>query len=325
MTEASIVIPTFNRDEDLKELLYSILRQTKLPKEVIVVDDSDNYKTTDLTKQMRNDFLNREIALEYVRPHRKTKSISLARNLGAMQCATEVTLFLDDDVILDKEYVKEILKVYEKHPNALGVGGYITNSREYVSNVRGLLSNLLSKMFFLFHREEDRCRVLRSGYITYPYSMNGEINCEWLSGTNSSYRTEVLKNFQMDENLKEFSLFEDVDISYRIHKRYPNSLYMTPHAKVIHKASPLARRDVRSLIYFEITYHTYFFHKNIKQTLLNRMYFLWSRFGQFITTCLFACTRKRLRTIIFLIGSYIYTLKHLDDIKNGNFSFIYSH
>lgn len=309
----------------MKELLYSILRQTKLPTEVITVDDSDNYKTRDLITQLRNDFSNRKIALKYMRPRKKTKSISLARNLGAVQSTAEVVIFVDDDVKLDKEYIKEILKIFEEHPNALGVGGYITNSREYVSSVRGLLSNVISKIFFLFHREEDRCRVLRSGYITYPYSMNDVIECEWLSGTNSSYRMEVLKKFQMDENLKEFSLFEDVDISYRIHKRYPNSLYMTPHAKVIHKASPLARRDAISLIYFEITYHTYFFYKNIRQTFLNRMLFFWSRFGYFVTTCLSACMKKRFKIIIFLIGSYMYTLKHLDDIKNGNFSFVYSH
>lgn len=291
-----------------------------------MVDDSDNYETRDLIKQMRSVFTDKEIVLVHqLRGFKEAKSISLARNSGVARSTAEVIIFADDDVILDKEYVKEILKVYEEHPNALGVGGYITNSREYVSSLRGFLSNLICKVFFLFHREEDSCRVLRSGYITYPYSMKGLIGCEWLSGTNSSYKLEVLKDFQWEENLKEFSLFEDVDISYRIHKRHPYSLYMTPHAKVVHKASPFARRDARSLIYFEITYHTYFFHKNVKQTLLNKALFFWSRFGHFITKCLFAFTRKRVSEIIFLIGSQMYVLRHLDEIRNGNFPLIYAH
>jgi len=320
LIEVSIVIPTFNRDKDLTELLCSILRQTKLPKEVIVVDDSINYKTRDLIKSTREGFLNKEITLIYKHGcSEKTRSISLARNSGVTQSTAEVIVFVDDDVILDTEYVKEILKIYEEHPDALGVGGYITNSRENISSIRGLLSNLISKVFFLFHRGKDRCKVLRSGHITYPYSISAVINCEWLSGTNSSYKREVLKNFQWDENLKDFSFFDDVDISYRIYKRYPNSLYMTPHAKVVHKASPSARRDVGRLIYMEATYHTYFFFKNIRQTILNRITFLWSIFGQFLTTCFLACSKKRPELIIYLVDIYQYTLRHLDQVKNGIF------
>lgn len=321
MTEVSIVIPTFNRDEDLKDLLCSILGQSKIPREVIVVDDSVNNKTRDLIEQMRNDFSNKEITLRYMRGgSKKTKSISRARNLGAAQSTARVIIFIDDDIRLDREYIKEILKIYEENPNALGVGGYITNSREHISSVRSFLANLICKIFFRFHREKDGCRVLRSGHVTYPYSINGVIKCEWLSGTNSSYKREVLKNFQWDENLKGFSLFDDVDISYRIHKRYPTSLYMTPHAKVVHKASPSARIDVRRLIYLEATYHTYFFFKNVRQTLLNRIIFLWSIIGRFLTTYFFVCAKKRPGLIVSVIDIYRYILNHLDEVKNGIFS-----
>lgn len=318
--EVSIVIPTLNRRKDLKELLFSILRQTKLPKEVIVVDDSDNHETRNLITQSKTEFSNRKIALKYVHPHKKTKSISAARNLGVAQSNAEVLIFIDDDVILDKEYVKEIMKIYNMYPNALGVGGYVTNSSAFVLGLRRHISNLISKMFFLFHREKDRCRVLRSGYVTYPYSMNGIIKCEWLSGTNSSYKRKILKNFQWDENLKEFSQFDDVDISHRIQKRYPDSLYMSSHAKVIHKVSPSARREQRSLIYFDTMYHTYFFYKNIRQTLLNKMFFFWSRFGYLITKFISACTNKEVINILYLIDSNVYALKHFEKIKTGSFT-----
>ena len=40
----SVIIPTYNREKELKTCLDSILLQTKLPGEVIIVDDSDNDK-----------------------------------------------------------------------------------------------------------------------------------------------------------------------------------------------------------------------------------------------------------------------------------------
>ncbi|MBF0144456.1 MAG: glycosyltransferase family 2 protein, partial [Magnetococcales bacterium] len=41
MLRASIIIPTYHRPKELGDCLQSILRQTLLPFEVIVVDDGD--------------------------------------------------------------------------------------------------------------------------------------------------------------------------------------------------------------------------------------------------------------------------------------------
>lgn len=40
--QVSIIIPTYNRVKALDECLDSIISQIILPKEVIIVDDSDN-------------------------------------------------------------------------------------------------------------------------------------------------------------------------------------------------------------------------------------------------------------------------------------------
>lgn len=49
--QVSIIIPPYNRAKDLDECLDSIIVQTTLPKEVIVVDDSDNDKFEAIMKQ----------------------------------------------------------------------------------------------------------------------------------------------------------------------------------------------------------------------------------------------------------------------------------
>ena len=51
----TIIIPTYNREKKLKEWLYSILKQTLLPPEVLIVDDGNlSTKFLDETKKRFN-------------------------------------------------------------------------------------------------------------------------------------------------------------------------------------------------------------------------------------------------------------------------------
>ena len=54
-----------------------------------------------------------------------------ARNLGIDHCGGEIIAFTDDDCIVDRDWVKELVKVYEKEDAAV-VGGisYRGNTRD---------------------------------------------------------------------------------------------------------------------------------------------------------------------------------------------------
>ena len=155
LVEISLVIPTKNRSEKLKKLLHSVLKQTVLPKEVIIVDDSDNLRTKELIQQLKKLFLKKNIQIKYIMPsENKKKSISRARNIGAKKAKGDIIVFIDDDVVIDKNYLKEILKVFEKNPNALGVQGTIMNM-EYSP-----FWNSIKKVFYYWHAERDKCLSL---------------------------------------------------------------------------------------------------------------------------------------------------------------------
>jgi len=327
----SIVIPTFNREEDLMDALLSILRQKKLPKEVVVVDDSENDRTRNLIKKMRKSFLDKGVSVKYLRNPRG-KSTSSARNVGATCATGEIILFLDDDVILDDDYISEILEVYERHPDAVGVQGYVENLPMQILSTSGAIHNSICKIFFLFFFEKHRCRVLPSWGYTYPCLLNGVINCEWLGGENQSFRKKIFQTYKFDENLKKYSYGEDADLSYRIFKNNPISLYMTPNARLFHKKSKTSRLPDELRIYITTINRTYLFYKNIEQTLFSKLIFLWSSFGQVIlhaSVCVLqirnkgdsALRMKYLLGIKHLIKSYIYMLKHLKEIKAGHIEF----
>ena len=43
----------------------------------------------------------------------------------------EVVCFLDDDIVLKKDYFEQLLKTYDEFPDALGVGGAICNEDKF--------------------------------------------------------------------------------------------------------------------------------------------------------------------------------------------------
>jgi len=326
--ELSIIVPTYNRTKDLKDLLLSILRQVKLPKEVVIVDDSENFRTRDLIEQVLKHFSKKGIFLKYL--HNPTRSsTSASRNQGTMHTTGKVILFLDDDVVLEKEYIEEILKTYKNYPNAVGVQGYIINIPK-LEKFSLKLRNQLRKMFFLYCLEKDRCRVFPSGENTYPNQVSKVIECQWLAGCNQSFKFEALRNNKFDENLKRYSFLEDVELSYKLFKKHPSSLYMTPYAKVFHKWSKVERLPIELLTYIQTINRTYFFYKHIEQTLQNKIIFIWSSIGRIVFLSLISVTRmlslkrslrSEIRYIRIVIKSYIYTLKHLKEIKMGNLEF----
>jgi glycosyltransferase involved in cell wall biosynthesis len=316
MMPVSIVIPTRNRDEDLEESLASIRKQTILPIEIIVVDDSDNLRTRNLVEQLGKDFFHQGILLKYLRGNEQNRSISAARNLGAKESTGEVTFFIDDDVILDNRYIEKILEVYNEYPDALGVQGDMVLPPGARRN--SVLGNALDKVLFQPHSEKDSCKVHAAG-MSFPSPLTRIIRSQWLTGTQSSYKREVLKDFKWDTNLKGYSLCEDMDISYRIQKCHPDSLYATPHARVLHKFSPVARIDTRELIYVGVAYPTYIFFKDMKQTPLNMMIFVWGIFfGRFVSMLL----EKDHRSILFLTRAHLSLLRNLECVKKGNFAFL---
>lgn len=123
----TVVIPTRNRLEYLKEALASVGRQGGAVTEVIVVDDSSSDGTADwLTGEGADAWPARAADLRWrVLRQPSAQERSAARNAGLAMCETPFVLFLDDDDVLRPGVVGAWATALADRPRAAGcVGRY---------------------------------------------------------------------------------------------------------------------------------------------------------------------------------------------------------
>ena len=317
--DISVVIPTYNRAEDLRVTLESIKKFSKNLKEIIIVDQSTN----DATKNMLKSF--KWSNLKYV--FSKTPAITIARNLGVKNSkkSTKIICFLDDDVILDDNYFNKILEVFNEHPEAMGVAGYNPLPADFIIS---RVEETLKKLFFLGHIEnKEQARMISAYGNTYPASLSKVIHTQWLPGVNMAYRKEIFKDQQFDENLLGYTVAEDIDFSYRLWKRYNYGVFITPFAKVVHRVSLVEREPTIRISYINQIDHWYFQGKNM-HSLGQKLIFLWSLFGIGILRSLkmiFSMKKNDYLKWKYYFISLAYCFSHRWEIKQGKLRLFKNH
>lgn len=105
----SAIIPAYNAERYLADAINSVLRQTRAPDEVIIVDDG----STDNTPEIAKSFGGR---VRYVR--QENNGPSAARNLGIQEARGDWIAFLDGDDAWLPWHLSEALKVMVNYPDA---------------------------------------------------------------------------------------------------------------------------------------------------------------------------------------------------------------
>jgi glycosyltransferase involved in cell wall biosynthesis len=190
--KVSVVIPTFNRKDILKQTLFTFKGQTFSDFEILVADDGSTDGTGDMVKS-----LNLPCPIKHL--WHENAGRSAARNMGIKAAEGEIILFLDDHIILDKNLVEEHFKTHEKSKGSKvgAVRGYV----EFINDPGGVPPQPKRLPFFaqlMKHLEmEDALR-----FYTHNVSVRKEA---------------LLKINGFDEDFKEYG-FQDQELGYRLKK-----------------------------------------------------------------------------------------------------------
>jgi glycosyltransferase involved in cell wall biosynthesis len=100
----TIIIPTFNREKKLCDAIESVLKQTYLNKQIIVIDDGSTDKTAQLVKQYPE--------IEYY--FQENKGQAAARNNGLRHAKGTIIASLDSDDIWHPDFLTKCVEKLEK-------------------------------------------------------------------------------------------------------------------------------------------------------------------------------------------------------------------
>ena len=238
----SLIIPTYERPEELARCLRSVARVRPGFDQVIVVDGGDVART----RRLAAGFMDLPITVL----HDPVRSGAQARNAGIERATGDVLCFVDDDSELPPDYVAAALAGFDAHPHAVGLTGPdgampppppADGRRRPLRKAGRLLLGVLHRL--LLDTPFYRFRVLRSGaYGGLSYLVLRPHAREWLHGHHAAYRRRVFDDgLRFHADFRRWSYNEDAMLSYQAFKRYgPGSLRSLPGFRLTHHASPTA-------------------------------------------------------------------------------------
>ncbi len=207
MPNLSLIVPVYNRPDEVDELLQSILEQEVMPYEIIIIEDGSEIDCEQVVKRHAS-----RLPIAYY-----TKSNGgpgATRNFGATRATGDYLIILDSDVLLPPHYVQTLIQSLETdsidafggpdaaHPEFTPTQkaiSYAMTSFFTTGGIRGGKADAMDK----FHPRSFNMGIRRSVY-------------------------EALGGF------REMRFGEDIDFSYRILEA-GYSTKLIPDAWVYHK------------------------------------------------------------------------------------------
>ncbi len=180
MVDVSVIIPTYNEEHNVEQLLEALKVQMEGGDELVIVDSYSSDRTVEIAKRYTDKifFMPRE-------------GIGPAKNLGAERAGNDILAFLDADGPPERNWLNEIREAFEDEGvnGIAGLGVYASDSK-----FKGFIYNLYAKFVFLLGR--------------LFYKLSGE---PWLPVNNCTIRKSTLFEYGGYRNV----VCEDLDFGRR--------------------------------------------------------------------------------------------------------------
>lgn len=242
------------RPQPLHRLLVSVMQQTRKPDEILVVDGSTNDGTQQMLAGAGFE------GVRYYQVSAQDRGLTRQRNFGIQKVAdsSAIICFLDDDTVLEPDYFEQLLSTYIRYPDALAVGGYISNEVVWETVPEGYVPLANEYVYDGYKRKDGSRFVMRKklgldsnvppahfpefGHgrsVGFLPPSNNTYPVQQIMGGVASYRKEVFETMSFSTYFEGYGLYEDADFSLRLSKK--GALYVNTAARLQHLHEPDGR------------------------------------------------------------------------------------
>lgn len=229
--DVSIVIVSFNAATYLKECLDSIFKFTKIPLEVIVVDNA----STDDSVKVASGYKNVQVIA-----NSDNRGFGAGVNVGLKKATGKYILILNPDILFSEDSVGKMVTFLEAHKDVgLASCQFLDGEQKMLPN-GGYFPTLMRLFFWTFFLDDlpfiaDLVKPYHpssSPLLKRENIFSKEFFPDWVTGSFMFVRREVIDKVEgLDENI--FMYGEEVEWQYRI-KLAGWKIGYTPTTKVVH-------------------------------------------------------------------------------------------
>jgi glycosyltransferase involved in cell wall biosynthesis len=229
MTGVSVIIPTYNHAESLRQTVGSILQQTHMPLEVIIVDDGSVDATEAVCAGLPE-------PVRYIR--QENAGVSAARNRGISEAKGEWVALADSDDLWDPVKLEVQLAALARAPEArwcatgcqvIGPDGEAVPGRQSFDRVFAVFDSVREPPKSFFSRWLSRAEVTSHGRShTFFYGDFFELLFHGNVVLPSSALIHQVVFEEAGRFDEEFRLAEETEFFHRVAARGPGVMIMTP-------------------------------------------------------------------------------------------------
>lgn len=221
--KVSIILCTYSieRYDDFVDAINSLLNQSYNNFEIIIVVDGSSESYEKIVEEIEPDHRNH---ITKVILNNTNMGLSASRNNGIAVADGDVIAFFDDDAVADKEWLKELLRMYEEY-DAIAAGGkilpyWIGSKPDFLPEEFYWLIGATHKGF------GEGIREVRNTF-----------------GSNVSFKADVLREscgFRNVMGVKGKGLLqgEETELCERMRNKFGKGVIYNPDAIVHHKVPP---------------------------------------------------------------------------------------
>jgi GT2 family glycosyltransferase len=276
----SVVIPTHNRKEKLVRLIRSVLNSNYPRKklEIIVVDDASTDGTYEEIKKKFS-------SIKVIR-NQKEMLVSGSRNIGIKNSRGEYIFLIDDDNVVDKHCIRELVKVM-KSDSSIGIVGPLMYYLKQPKRIwcAGIRRNMIISLTFKIGADKIDKRQFNKLIYSDDFPNAFMI------------RKEVIEKVGLfDEN--NFPIhYDEADFGERVRKA-GYRIVCNPKAKIWHDIPlPEEVEDKARLFHVHSEMRAYYAGRN--RIIFHKKYSKWWQFLLFILIFNWLFTMYYLKIILF--------------------------
>ncbi|MDE6127095.1 MAG: glycosyltransferase, partial [Muribaculaceae bacterium] len=106
----SVIVPVYNREDEVRELLESLMRQTSRDFEVVITEDGSTQPCGEVVRE----YAARGLDVKY--HYKENEGRSIARNHSMERASGDYFVFFDSDCVIPADYFEKLERMLAARP-----------------------------------------------------------------------------------------------------------------------------------------------------------------------------------------------------------------